>query len=460
MRDLMDDCRLIESARKVAIRLRSAGYVCYFAGGCVRDRLLEVPLHDVDIATSAVPDEVLVLFPKGRAVGAHFGVVLVPCDDIYFDVATFRKDGDYKDGRRPESVHYSSPREDAFRRDFTVNGMFEDPETGEIIDYVGGLEDLEKKLIRCIGHAEERFREDSLRLMRAVRLAVTKGFDIESSTWDAIRDHADWLGRIAPERIRDEFDKILLSPHRRRGVEMLVESGLIKWIIPEIMELVGCDQPPQWHPEGDVYIHTMMMLDRLEDDGTEPSLELVLATLLHDIGKPASRFLDPEDDRIRFSGHEAVGRDMVSGILRRLHYPNSVVDAVSFMVGRHMQFINVDKMRRGKVRQFMASPVFDDEMKLHRADCLCSNGDLGHYRFLEERRREIENEPILPSPFVTGRDLIAMGMKCGPVFRTMLDGLFLEQIEGRLKTREEALEAARQYWKSGKFPGTEGEPPV
>ncbi len=451
----MDDSLLLEGARKIAVRLREAGYVCYFAGGCVRDRLLGLPLHDVDVVTSAVPEEVLTLFPDGRAVGAHFGVVLVPCDGVYFDVATFRKDGDYKDGRRPESVQYSSPEEDAFRRDFTVNGMFEDPESGDIIDYVGGMEDLDKRLIRCIGCAEERFREDSLRLIRAVRQAVTKEFEIEESTWKVICEHAGWLERISPERIRDELDRILLSPQRRRGVEMLVESGLMKWIIPEILDLIGCEQPPQWHPEGDVYVHTMMMLGRLEDDGVAPPLELVLATLLHDIGKPACKFLDEDGERIRFSGHESVGRDMVSDILRRLHYPNSVVDTVSHMVGRHMQFINVGRMRRGKVRQFMASPVFGDEMKLHRADCLCSNGDLEHYNFLEEKRREMENEPLLPKPLVTGKDLIDLGFVPGPLFRTMLEYLFMEQIEGRLLTHEDGVELARQCRDRGSIPDSE-----
>lgn len=446
---------LLEGARTIALRLRQAGFLCYFAGGCVRDRLLGEPLHDVDIATSARPVEVLRLFPEGRSVGAHFGVIIVPVEGVYYDVATFRTDGVYRDGRRPECVVFSSPQEDAQRRDFTVNGMFEDPETGEIVDFVGGMADLKNKVLRCIGEPAARFREDSLRLMRAVRFAVTKGFEIEPSTWQAICDHAGLLSRIAIERIHDELNKILLAPRRRVGVEMLADCGLMNVFIPELLTLKGCEQPPQWHPEGDVWTHTMMMLDRLLDEGQPvPSLELVLSVLLHDIGKPPTRFFDETAQTIRFNGHAEVGRQMCSDILRRLHYPNAVVDAVSSMVGRHMSFCDIKKMRRGKLRQFMASPWFDDELRLHRADCLSSNGLLDNYQFMLDQKKEFEVWKALPKPLLNGRDLIDAGLSPGPYFKRLLNDLYLEQLDGRLATREEALAKAHAWWRANKLENT------
>lgn len=429
------------SAARAAQILSEAGHLAYFAGGCVRDMLLGLESKDIDIATSARPEEVKALFPGSRMVGAHFGVVLVPVNEFFFDVATFREDGEYLDGRRPEGVVFSSPEKDAMRRDFTVNGLFENPETGEIIDFVGGKKDLEDRLLRAIGIPGERFREDALRLLRAVRFAVTKGFEIEQETYRAIRECSGMLARISPERIRDEFDRILVSPQRRRGVEMLVETGLMKHIIPEVEDLIGCMQPPEWHPEGDVFVHTMMMLDRLSDQGEEPDIHLALSVLLHDIAKPAAMFRD-ETGRIRFSGHDKLGSEMCRTILKRLRYSNEIVDAVAFMVGRHMQFINVQHMREAKVRQFMVSDFFDDEMKLHRADCLSSNGALENYQYLLDKKREYDHEAALPAPFLTGRHLIEMGWKPGAEFKKVLDEVFLEQLEGRVTSLEEALTLA------------------
>lgn len=435
------------AATEVVRVLSSAGHVAYFAGGCVRDMLLGLECKDIDIATSARPREVAALFPGSRLVGVHFGVVLVPMGGFFFDVATFREDGEYVDGRRPENVIFSSPEKDAQRRDFTVNGLFENPMTGEIIDFVGGKKDLESGILRAIGIPQDRFHEDALRLLRAVRFAVTKGFEIEEETYRAISACSGMLALISPERIRDELDRILVCSQRRRGVEMLVKTGLMKHIIPEVEALVGCEQPPQWHPEGDVFIHTMMMLDRLSDEGEEPDICLVLATLLHDIGKPAAQFLD-ETGRIRFSGHDAVGKEMCHTILKRLHYSNAVVDTVSFMVGRHMQFINVQHMREAKVRQFIASEVFPDELKLHRADCLSSNGSLDNYDYLQERSQSCEEAVKLPAPVLTGRHLIEMGWKPGAEFKQVLSEVFLEQLEGRVTTLEEAKALAESFKKS------------
>ena len=441
MSDLPFSDKMRASAARVASVLTEAGHIAYFAGGCVRDMLLGIECKDIDIATSARPDEVVKLFPGSRTAGVHFGVVLVPMDRLFFDVATFREDGEYLDGRRPEGVVFSSPEKDALRRDFTVNGLFENPMTGEIVDFVGGRKDLELGVLRSIGNPGDRFREDALRLLRAVRFTVTKGFEIEKETYLAIGGCADLLARISPERIRDEFDRILVSPLRRRGVEMLVETGLMKHIIPEVNALVGCEQPPEWHPEGDVFLHTMMMLDRLSDNGETPDICLALATLLHDIGKPDAQFMD-ETGRIRFSGHDKLGRDMCRMILKRLRYSNAVVDTVSFMVGRHMQFINVRHMREAKVRQFMVSDVFADEMKLHRADCLSSNGVLENYDYLLARKRAYDEEVALPDPLLTGRHLIEMGWRPGGEFKKVLEEVFLEQLEGRVTTLDEALALA------------------
>ncbi|MEG1259154.1 MAG: CCA tRNA nucleotidyltransferase [Akkermansia sp.] len=434
---------LYDSARRIVTILHEAGYIAYFAGGCVRDMILGVSCHDIDIVTSAKPDEVMGLFPRSRAVGVHFGVVLVPMDGTFFDVATFRKDGVYEDGRRPVSVSFSTAEKDAQRRDFTVNGLFENPLTGEIIDFVHGKEDVEHRIIRSIGNPRDRFSEDALRLLRAVRFAVTKGFSIEPVTMTALSECANLLQKISPERIRDEFDKILLCPRRREGVELLVETGLMRYIIPEIEALIGCEQPPKWHPEGDVFTHTMMMLDELPIEEGSASLELVLSTLLHDIGKPVAMFREPSG-RIRFSGHDDVGREMSHDILKRLHYSNVVIDAVSFMVGRHMQFINVQNMREGKVKQFMASPVFEDELLLHRADCLCSNGALDNYDYLVEKRVQKASTPILPKPLLTGKHLIDLGWTPGKEFKSVLDYVFMEQLEGRVCSLKDALMIARR----------------
>jgi poly(A) polymerase len=425
------------AAEEVARRLREAGYQAYLAGGCVRDRLLGRDPNDYDIATSAIPPEVLALFPGSNEVGAHFGVIIVKVGGVHIEVATFRTDGSYRDGRRPDSVVFSTPEEDAQRRDFSVNGLFEDPVTGEVIDHVGGLEDLKSKSLRAIGTPADRFAEDALRLLRAVRFATVLGFQIEPATWEAIQDHADDLARISPERIRDEFSKLITSPRRSEGLDLLVSSGLIRHVVPEVLPMIGCEQPPQWHPEGDVYTHTRIMLEMLGDGA---SLELCLAVLLHDIAKPPTQTVDETDGRIRFNGHDAMGAVMTEEILKRLRYPNQVIDAVVPMVARHMQFMNVQKMRVAKLKRFMSSPNFDEELELHRVDCGSSNGFTDNYEFLLEKRDQFANEPLIPPPLVTGRDLIALGETPGPHFKELLEAVETEQLEGRLTERETALE--------------------
>jgi len=434
-----------DAALELARRLKASGHEALFAGGCVRDRLLGHPPEDYDIATSAVPSEVLDLFPGSNEVGAHFGVVIAKHGGHHVEIATFRTDGSYRDGRRPDSVTFSTPLEDALRRDFTINGLFETPETGEVIDHVGGLPDLKAGVIRAIGDPRARFTEDGLRLLRAVRFAARIGFTIEPATDAALRECAPLLDRISPERIRDEFSKILTSPRRRAGVEHLVETGLIRHFMPEVLPMIGCGQPPEWHPEGDVFTHTMIMLDMLPPDAP---LELCLATLLHDIAKPPCRTVD-ETGRIRFNGHDAMGAQIAETILRRLRYPNDTIAAATTMVARHMQFMNVKKMRVAKLKRFMAEPTFDRELELHRVDCASSNGFTDNYEFLQAKAVEFANEPLIPPPLVTGRDLIKLGMPPGPRFKEILEAIQTEQLEGRILARESALECLRRLATAG-----------
>lgn len=436
----MSDSRA--AAQIVAKCLLDAGHEVYFAGGCVRDRVLGMAAKDCDLATSARPDEILRWFPKAQLVGAHFGVVVVRQGEWMVDVATFRTDGNYADGRHPESVQFATAEEDAQRRDFTINALFEHPLTGEIRDFVGGMVDLERKILRAVGVAERRFEEDALRLMRAIRFATTHGLEIEAETWRAIGEKAGLIRKISMERIRDEFSKILCSKHRVRGVEMLVESGLMAEFFPEFLALRGCEQPPQWHPEGDVYQHTKMMLGMLAADA---SLVLVLAVLLHDIGKPATYRYDEELEKISFHGHDAVGGKMAREILGRMKYSNEVVDAVVPMVERHMQFMHVRVMRVAKLKRFMSSANFAEEMELHRVDCASSNGILENYEFLREKQDEFSREPLIPEPLVTGRDLIRIGLPPGPKFREILEKIQTEQLEGRARTREDGLALLEQW---------------
>jgi poly(A) polymerase len=422
-------------ATEIARRLSDAGHTAWFAGGCVRDRLLGAAAKDYDIATSATPAQILALFPGGNEIGAHFGVILVKAHGHPFEIATFRTDGSYRDGRRPESVTFATAEEDAQRRDFSINGLFENPVTGEIIDFVGGRADIEARILRAIGNPAERFQEDALRLMRGVRFATTLDFDIDPATRSALRDNAELLRKISPERIRDEFSRLIVHPHRARGLDLLVETGLIRHVVPEVLDLIGCEQPPQWHPEGDVFVHTRLMLEMLRP---EPSLELCLAVLLHDIGKPATFAVDP-DGRIRFNGHDAVGAQMAEEILRRLRYPNDTIAAVREIVATHMQFMHVQQMRTAKLKRFMARATFDDDLELHRVDCASSNGFTDNYEFLLEKADAFASEPLIPPPLVTGRDLIAYGLAPGPHFKPILDAIETEQLEGRLASREEAL---------------------
>lgn len=430
-------------AAGIVRRLRGAGHLAYYAGGCVRDMLRGIPAKDYDIATSARPEEVQALFPRTVAVGAHFGVICVLDQGLQFEVATFRSDGAYLDGRHPREVTFSSPREDAERRDFTVNGMFYDPVAGEVIDYVGGRADLERGLLRAIGDPVSRFREDRLRMLRAVRFATVLEFEIEPATWEALQRHAPEIHDVSAERIREELVRIFLSPRRVRGLDLLDQSGLLGQILPELLPLKGCEQPPQFHPEGDVWVHTRRMLELLPE---EVSVPLVFSVLLHDIGKPPTYSFDPAEGRIRFNAHDKVGAGMARAVMERLRFSRDEIEATVEAVDQHMVFKDVQKMRVAKLKRFMARPGFEQEMELHRVDCQSSHAMLDNYEFLKAKQEEFANEPLIPPPLISGNDLIALGWKPGPKFKEVLDAIQTRQLEGTLTDREEALE-----WVKGEY---------
>jgi putative nucleotidyltransferase with HDIG domain len=424
------------AATDLARRLQQAGHTAYFAGGCVRDELLGLDPHDYDIATSAKPAEVQKIFPHTQAVGAHFGVILVMEHGRAFEVATFRSDHEYIDGRRPEMVTFSTPEEDAARRDFTINGMFHDPVADRFIDFVGGQADLQSKTLRAIGDPAARFREDKLRLLRAIRFAARFGYEIDPATWDALRAHAADIHAVSAERIREELVKILAHPNRVRGFDLLDQSGLLQEILPEIEKLKGCEQPPQFHPEGDVFVHTRAMLELLPPDAPAT---VALAVLFHDIGKPPTFRYHSDEDRIRFSGHDRVGAAMTEKLMERLRFSRHDIDRVAEAVRQHMVFKDVQNMRTAKLKRFMAREGFEEELELHRVDCQSSHGALDNYDFLQAKAEEFANEPLIPPPLVTGRDLIALGWQPGPHFGPLLESIQTAQLEGTLTTPEEAL---------------------
>lgn len=428
---------LIEKgAREIVTRLQEAGHTAYYAGGCVRDQLRGVEPADYDIATAARPEEVQALFSHTVAVGAQFGVICILLRGNEYQVATFRSDGAYIDGRHPVSVTYSSPQLDAERRDFTINGMFYDPVAGHLIDFVGGRLDLEAKRLRAIGDPAARFREDRLRMLRAVRFAVTLDLEVDPDTWDAVKNHASEIHAVSAERIREELVKIFLSPARLRGFDLLDESGLMAAVLPEIESLKGCEQPPQFHPEGDVFVHTRAMIGLLPEKVTEP---LVFSTLFHDIGKPPTYSFNEEERRIRFSGHDHVGARMTEKIMERLRFPRILTEETVEAVENHMVFKDVRNMRVARLKRFMSRPTFPDELVLHKVDCESSHGDIANYEFLLEKQEEFANEPLIPPPLITGHDLIALGWKPGPEIGRILEAVQTRQLEGALGDRDEAI---------------------
>lgn len=429
--------------RELIDRLREAGFIAYHAGGSVRDRLLGRESKDIDIATSASPDQVLELFENTRELGKAFGVVQVILDGIEFEVATFRRDLEYTDGRRPEGVEPSTPEEDAERRDFTINGLFYDPVADEIIDFVDGRADLDAKVIRAIGDPSERFREDRLRLLRAVRFATVLGFDIEPKTWAAIQEHAAAVTQVSPERIRIELNRILLeAPQAGKAFWMLLQSGLLAAVLPEAIPMVGQEQPPQFHPEGDVFTHTCLMLDLMPPPGPERTLHLAWSIVFHDISKPETATTTIEADgseRIRFNGHETKGAEVARNICGRLKFSKADTDAIGTVVRNHMRYGQVDKMRKNTLRKLIGAPYYATEIELHRIDCLGCHGHLENYEFMKAFEEALGNEPVLPDPLVTGRDLIDLGVKAGPGLGAWKQKAFDRQLEDDDVTREDLL---------------------
>ncbi len=452
------------TALQIVERLRAAGHTAYFAGGCVRDMLLGLEAKDFDIATSATPDVVIALFEKTFAVGAHFGVVLVCLgrepngNEIATEVATFRNDGVYTDGRRPDAVRFSTEaREDVVRRDFTINGMLLDPVkleemndvAGAVLDFVGGRDDLRAGVVRAIGDARVRFAEDKLRMLRAVRFASRLGFSVDPQTMSAMRERAHEIGHVSCERVREELTRMLTEGHGRRAFELLDASGLLREVLPEAAKMRGVEQPREYHPEGDVWVHTMLLLDRLEPGC---SATLAWGALLHDIGKPATFQIDRSavvtggKERIRFNGHVDVGVRVAEEILRRLRFSNEDTEQIVALVKNHMRFGDVLEMRESTLKRFLRLPRFSEHLDLHWLDCMACHQKLGMWEFARaaKARYEAEPEAMRPRLLVTGRDLIANGYKPGPRFKVMLETAEDAQLEGQVTTTEQSLALVRE----------------
>ena len=460
---------LKDFASSIVRKLREHDYKAYLVGGCVRDLLLGREPADYDVATSATPLRVMEIFPETYAVGAQFGVVLVPlpakdvasnvlaeaseqnsdhgyvaspasCEACVVEVATFRSDIGYSDGRHPDEVRFSrDPREDVARRDFTINGMLLDPLTDEVLDFVGGRKDLEDKTIRAIGDPERRFAEDKLRMLRALRFAARFGYSIEPSTWAAIPKLAPEIHMVSRERVRHELTKMLTEGHARDAFLLLDASGLLREILPEISAMKGVAQPPQFHPEGDVFVHTLLLLENLPHP-CPPTL--AWGALLHDVGKPATFRVAP--DRIRFDGHVDVGVKMAEEICRRLRLSGDDIQQVSALVDHHMRFGQATRMSESTLKKFLRMPHFEEHLALHRADCLASHGSLDSYEFVQKKLSEIPPEKMRPPRLVSGEDLISAGYSPGPEFRKILDAVENAQLEGDLSSRQAAMEFVRR----------------
>jgi poly(A) polymerase len=426
-----------ELANSICDVLRGSGYQALLVGGCVRDVLLGREPADYDATTDATPDEVMKLFPESVAVGAPFGVMLIPRDGLKVEVATFRSDVGYHDGRHPDRVVYSkTPEEDVKRRDFTINGLLMRHDTGEVLDFVGGQADLKAGIVRAIGEPSRRFTEDKLRMMRAVRFAARFGFEIEMATFRAIRRHARGIHQVSPARLREELTKLLTEGSAQRGFELLDETWLLQQVLPEIAAMKGVPQPPQYHPEGDVWIHTRMMLDGLPA-GSSPTL--AWGVLLHDVGKPPTfRPASETGDRIRFDGHVEVGVRMAEGICRRLRFSNEETAQILALVDNHMRFKDVESMRTSTLKRFVRQPHFDEHLALHRLDCLSSNRHLEAYEFVQRFIAETPPEQVHPERLLTGDDLQGMGFRPGPLFSEILGALEEAQLEGEIKCRTDA----------------------
>jgi putative nucleotidyltransferase with HDIG domain len=425
-------------ANSICDALEDAGFQAFLVGGCVRDLLLGREPADYDVATSATPEQVLKLFPDGVTVGAQFGVILVPHEGVKAEVATFRSDVGYTDGRHPDQVVFAnSPEEDVKRRDFTINGLLKRHNTGEILDFVDGQADLQAGIIRAIGEPDRRFAEDKLRMLRAVRFAARFGYEIEHKTFAAIRKHAREISQVSAERIRDELTKLLTEGAARSGFELLDSCWLLSIVLPEIAAMKGVEQPPQYHPEGDVWIHTLLMLEGLP---AGCSATLAWGVLLHDVGKPATfRSAKETGDRIRFDRHVEVGLAIGRQILGRLRFSNDDTEQILSLVEQHMKFKDVGHMRPATLKRFVRLPRFEEHLALHRLDCLSSHGNLEAYEFVMDFLRTTPPEVVRPARLMTGEDVLGLGYKPGPIVGRILAAVEEAQLNGELASREEAI---------------------
>jgi poly(A) polymerase len=446
---------LQQFATSIICSLRAQGHQAYLCGGCVRDLLLGRPPADYDVTTDARPGEVMRIFPETYAVGEQFGVVLVPVplqeeagepkepsQSQSVEVATFRSDLGYSDGRHPDQVRFSKdPREDVQRRDFTINGLLLDPLTDEVLDYVGGRRDLEAGIIRAIGDAELRFSEDKLRMLRAVRFAARFDYAIEPATLTAMQKLAPQIDQVSRERVRDELTKMLTEGHARRAFLLLDEAGLLHQVLPEIEAMKGVAQPPQYHPEGDVFLHTLLLLQNLPHPCTPT---LAWGALLHDVGKPPT--FRPAPDRIRFDGHVEVGVKMAQAICRRLRFSNTDLEQILALVDNHMRFADVERMKESTFKKFVRMARFDEHLELHRLDCESSHGDLQLYHFTRQKMTAMPPQVMRPAPLMTGRDLIAAGYQPGPSFGQILSAVEDGQLDGQLSSKQAALDFVRRQF--------------
>ena len=426
-----DNPNIDPGALEIVRRLRARGHRALLAGGCVRDWLMHRHATDWDIATDAAPSQVAQYFDRTTAFGKQFGVMLVVLDQGQYEVARFRRDGSYTDGRHPDSVEFGQAREDALRRDFTINGMFYDPLDAELLDFVGGRNDIERRLVRCIGDPWERFREDRLRMLRAVRFAARMGFDMHPDTFAAVRDQAANIADTSKERIRDELTAILTGANSGRGLSLLQQTGLLCEVLPEVAAMAGVDQPPEYHPEGDVFTHVRLMLDLSSGIGAP----LAWAILLHDVGKPTTF---AQSDRIRFNGHDAVGAQMAAEICTRLRMSNAEGRRVVDLVANHMRIGSVMQMKESTLKRLLGESYFAELLELHRLDCLASHGKLDLYDFCRQTQQNIPPATLKPKPLLRGDGLIALGYQPGPAFKEILDRVEEEQLEGRLMNSTEA----------------------
>lgn len=432
--------RLFPGALEVLRKIRTAGFEAYFAGGCVRDRILGLPPKDYDIATNALPDQIGALFPRTVMVGKAFGVVRVVTADQDIEVATYRTEGRYLDGRHPEWVKFVTAREDVLRRDFTINGMLLDPLENKILDYVGGREDLRQRMIRTIGDPNARFEEDKLRMLRAARFACQLDFSVDVRLIDAVRARAHEITQVSFERIRDEIRNILLSPRRSRGMQYLLDWGLLQPVLPEACAMVGVAQPPDFHPEGDVWVHTMLALDQLEN----PDFVMAWATFLHDVGKPPT--FTHDGTRIRFNGHDVKGEEMAREIGVRFKLKNDEIERIAYLIGNHMKFKDVMQMRPSTLKRFLSHEHFEDLKTLCRADIMAASRDVSSLEYVERVQKAMTREELRPAPLLGGKDLVELGLVPGPQFAEILKHVEDLQLEGGLMTREQALEFVKSRY--------------